>query len=274
MPVQDLPADEAARPASAPGVVRKAFVPEETNFTPGETSDVSWITTDVVDHEGDVVVAAGIDYQSVFMKTRVVMAVHDYQRWPVGTCDWIKMASGRGAKGKFTGLVAKTQYDEDPDAQRLFGMVKRGLVRGKSIGFRPPEDVRPGEWGPPTSHELRARPDWAGAKRVIRRAVMLEYSVVPVPMNQEALVLAVSKGLELPSYLRAMIGPMAPAARPSRGDDPDVAAPSTALAGPPRHRTLAEVEKALVAAVGRRLDPEAIARRVAEGVIAKVTGQV
>jgi hypothetical protein len=47
------------------------------------------------------------------------------------------------------------------------------------------------------------------------------------------------------------------------------------FAGPPLpHRTIAEVEKALVAAVGRRLDPEAIARRVAEEAIAKAMGRV
>jgi hypothetical protein len=184
-----------------PGLVTKAFSPAEVNLTPGERSDVSWISTDVVDNEGDVVVAKGVDFASVYLKNPVVMACHDYQKWPVGTCAWIKAAKGDG----FTGLCAKTMYDEDPDAVRLFGMVQRKLVRGRSIGFRPPSDFQPGDWGAPTPDELKARPDWKNAGRIIRRCVLLEYSVVPIPMNQESLTVAVSKGLELPSYLAALV---------------------------------------------------------------------
>jgi hypothetical protein len=176
-------------------------------FAPGERADVSYITTDVVDNEGDVVVAAGVDYTSVFMKNRVVMAKHDYQSWPVGKCEWIK-AQKATPQRQFNGLIAKTIYDTDPDADRLWGMVQRGLVSGKSIGFRPPDDFNwQLDWGPATQQELKERPEWESARQIIRRCVLLEYSIVPIPMNQESLVLAVSKGLELPSYLRAFVMP-------------------------------------------------------------------
>jgi hypothetical protein len=199
-----------------PGPTCKHFTPAEINFTPGERSFVAWISMDVVDNEGDVVVPSGVDFESVYMGVKgdprrpgnpVVMAVHDYQRWPLGTCEWIKVA--RPSKRlNFSGLYSKTLIDEDPDALKVFGMIQRRVVRGISIGFRPPENFQPGEWGPPTRAELLARPDWATARRVIRRCVLLEYSVVPIPMNQGALIVAVSKGLELPAYLKDKVKPM------------------------------------------------------------------
>jgi hypothetical protein len=202
-------------PDEDPGVTSKQFTPAEINFTPGERSFVAWISMDVVDNEGDVVVPTGVDCASAYLGVKddpsrpgnpVVMAVHDYQRWPLGTCAWIKVARP-SRRAQFSGLYAKTLIDEDPDALKVFGMIQRRVVRGISIGFRPPDDPRPGEWGPPTPEELAARPDWASARRVIRRCVLLEYSVVPIPMNQGALIVAVSKGLELPSYLADALPP-------------------------------------------------------------------
>ena len=215
MDMSDLANPGAAEPR-LPGLTSKHFTPAEINFTPGERSFVAWISLDVVDNEGDVVVPTGVDFESVYMGVKgdprrpgnpVVMAVHDYQRWPLGTCEWIKVA--RPSKRlNFSGLYSKTLIDEDPDALKVFGMIQRRVVRGISIGFRPPENFQPGEWGPPTHAELVARPDWATARRVIRRCVLLEYSVVPIPMNQAALIVAVSKGLQLPSYLQDKVKPM------------------------------------------------------------------
>lgn len=194
-------------------LIRKDYTPAHIDLPPGERSFVAWITMDIVDNEGDVVIGSGVDTKSVFMGVNgdparpgnpVVMAVHDYQRWPLGTCEWIKLAKPY-AKSTFSGLKAKTFIDEDPDALKVFGMIQRRVVRGVSIGFRPPDDMKTSEWGPPTAQELRERPDWKTARRIIRRAVLLEYSVVPIPMNQSALIFAVSKGLPLPSYLQPVV---------------------------------------------------------------------
>lgn len=237
-------------------VLIKAFNPAETNFTPGESSDVSWITTDIVDNEGEVVVVKGIDYQSVFMKNPVVMACHQLNRWPVGLCQWIKPAKGAG----FTGLCAKTMYDEqDEDAVKLYGLVKRGLARGKSISFRPPTDFQPGDWGPPTPEELRSRPDWKGARRIIRRCVMFEYSVCPIPMNQEALTIAVSKGLALPSFLADL----------AVGTPPQPSIPEL-----PPHRTLDQIEVDLVARLAAAFQPDQLAAKALQGAIDRARGVI
>jgi hypothetical protein len=218
-------------------IITKAFAPAEIHFTPGERSAVSYITTDAVDNEGDVVVATGVDITSVFQANPVVMSCHDYQRWPVGLCDWIKVVKATPQR-RFNGLVAKTRFDDDPDALRLFGLVQKGIVRGQSISFRVPDDLAPGEWGPPSQDELKARPEWENARRIIRRCVLLEYSFVPIPMNHEALVLAVSKGLEVPSYLE----PLLPALPPHRTKDQLIAALAAKLLpcfGPERLDALA-----------------------------------
>lgn len=192
--------------AESPGPIAKFYDAAEFNFTPGERSLVAWITADCIDREGDVVIAEGVDFRSEYLDTNpVVMAIHDYRQWPIGTCDqksggWIKLRKGKG----FTGLVSKMFFDTDDVSEFVYGKCKRGIVRSVSIGFRPPDDMRPGEWGPPTREELRVRPDWAGAKRIIRRCIMIEYSIVPIGMNPRALVVAVNKSARpLAAYQRA-----------------------------------------------------------------------
>ncbi|AGA28389.1 HK97 family phage prohead protease [Singulisphaera acidiphila] len=183
-------------------LTRKVFDPVEHHFTPGERSMVAWISTDCVDHERDVVVSAGIDYKTFFLgKTPedgnpCVLAFHDFGRWPLGRCEWIKAKQSR----EFNGLYAKTVFDDDPETETVWRKIKSRSLRGISIGFRPPDNFQPGEWGPPTREELLRRPDWKGAERVIRRCVLLEYSVCSLPMNAQALVVAVNKGVHRPVF--------------------------------------------------------------------------
>lgn len=191
-------------------LTRKVFEPAETHFTPGERSMVAWITTDCVDHERDVVVSSGIDYKTFFLgKTPedgnpCVLAFHDFGRWPLGRCEWVKIKQSR----EFNGLYAKTIFDDDPETEAVWRKIKSRSLRGISIGFRPPDNLQPGEWGPPTKDELARRPDWKGAERIIRRCVLLEYSVCSLPMNPQALVAAVNKGVHRPVFTLSKVTEM------------------------------------------------------------------
>ena len=49
----------------------------------------------------------------------------------------------------------------------------------------------------PDDKEIRRHPERSGARRVIDKWELLEYSVVPVPSNRDALQQAVGKGLSL-----------------------------------------------------------------------------
>lgn len=200
-------------PADAAGMVAKLYSADELNGTPGERSVVAWISTDIVDREGDVVVAEGVDFRSEFLDTNpVLLAVHDMKQWPIGTFDtarggWVKVKRGKG----FTGLMAKMFFDTDTTSEEIFGKYRRGVCRSFSIRFRPPSDMKSGEWGPPTAAELKEHPHWAGAKSVIRRCVVVETSACPVGMNQESLALSVSKAVPVAPEIKAMIESNAPA---------------------------------------------------------------
>lgn len=182
----------------------KHLATADVQLLPGERPALFWITTDTPDHELDVVVPGGVDYRSLYWDPArpngcnpVVMALHDLGKWPVAKTEYIGQRSGDG----FTGLVAKFVFDDDPDAEIVWKKVRGRSLRATSIGFKAPPGMHPSEWGAPTREELRRNPHWAGARRVIRRCLLFEVSVVGVPMNANCLAIAVSKGLVRPSAL-------------------------------------------------------------------------
>lgn len=158
----------------------------------GSNSDVSMVTTDDVDRDGEVMLPEGINLDD-FRKSPTVFYCHEYTQ-PVGKCLWIKPETNPGN----IGLSAMTRYAKKPaDWQgpwlpdAVHSMMQEGIGTGKSIGFIPTSKRAP------TADELKTRPDWKNANNgIIDRCVLLEYSVAPLPANQNALSLAVSKALK------------------------------------------------------------------------------
>lgn len=169
----------------------------------GERADVSWITTEEVDREREIVVAAGMD-ESHFRLNPIVTLQHCYQLPPVGKSVWRK----RARDGAVVGIKAKTRYPVKPPdwtdpwpADTAFALVKAGLMNGKSIGFLRLKSHAP------TAEELRTQPELAGVSRIIDRWLLLEYSCVFLPCNQAALVEEVSKGqIAVPETLIRIMG--------------------------------------------------------------------
>jgi hypothetical protein len=156
---------------------RKAAVPESTELQAGERADISLVSVEKVDREGEVVKAKGVDLAH-FQANPVVCFAHRYDDLPVGKCQWIKQVPG--------GIKAKTIYSEATEMSRaVWQMTREGVLSGKSIGFIPTM------MRPPNPDE----PHWKHAAAVVESSVLLEYSVAPVPICAEALVEAVSKGL-------------------------------------------------------------------------------
>lgn len=179
------------------GYCRKGVVPENTTFAEGEHADVSVITSDSVDRDTDVVIPRGMDW-SHFQKNMVVPFAHNYDELPVGKCQWVALTKC----GNGDGWKAKTLYTKRPDTHpaaaewfpdSVWHNVKEGVLRGKSIGFIPLN------YRGPTSDELAMHSTWKDA-RILDKCLALEYSVVPVPANQDALVESVAKSK---SYLLA-----------------------------------------------------------------------
>src|SRR5882724_10187265 len=145
---------------------RLARKSDEFSLDEGERTDVSFITTDALDRESQVVLPAGGDWSSY---NRVVTFAHRYDQLPVGSNWWIRP---RGA-----GLIAKTHYPQKPadwgDAPWLPSAILH-LMRqpvptctGKSIGFLPLH-MRSA-----TADEIAKRPELRGVE-IIDRWVGIE----------------------------------------------------------------------------------------------------
>lgn len=176
------------------GFKRVSFTPESIEFKAGERADVSLITSDIVDRDREVVLPQGIDW-SQFRKNPVVPFGHKYDEPPVGHAQWVKRVKSDDANG----WIAKTLYATKPDdwpgvwfADAVWHLVQTEVLKGKSIGFIPV----PGGVRSPTSEDLKANPDWADSHAIIAKCLALEYSVVPVQSNPEALTVQVAKGLK------------------------------------------------------------------------------
>ncbi len=192
-----LPADFTYR--------RLARKSDALTLDPGERTDVSVITTDAIDRDGECVLPSGGDWSGY---NRVVTFAHRYDQLPVGSNWWIRP--------KGTGLVAKTHYPDRPADWGAAPWLPSAILHlmqqpvptctGKSIGFLP-LNVRQA-----SSEEIARRPALRGVP-MIDRWVGVEYAVVPVPCNPDAQMQAVAKGMELGLLDRKLMDLIAEASR-------------------------------------------------------------
>lgn len=167
---------------------RKQEVATTTEVDAKEKCDISTITTDSVDSDGEVVLPNGIDLKT-YQRNPVVLWSHMMEQPPIGRCLWIKSTPN--------GMKAKTMYADTDFASQIWSLVQGGFLKGKSIGFLP-LDVRPA-----TADEIKSRPDWKSSP-IISKSLLLEFSACSVPSNQDALVEAVSKGVADEAMLRKL----------------------------------------------------------------------
>jgi phage head maturation protease len=128
------------------------------------------ITTNAVDHVGDVVEPEGLDINSMFARG-VVYFNHDRNK-PAGLC---RTLSRDGNGYKAVTAISKSSYGEDS-----LVLAEEGIIGGLSIGFIPMESRRP------TEEDMRKY--GPNCKRVINQGVLLEYSLVIDPCNPEAVL--------------------------------------------------------------------------------------
>lgn len=165
------------------GGVKTAFVAKAANeFVPGERADISTITDSSVDHDGEIVIASGIDL-TLYRKNPVTLYQHRRDMMPVGKAQWIKL-QGKSIKAKTVYASRPNGWEGNWNPDGVWSLVQEGVLSGKSIGFIPLEGRLPND------EELAA-----GATKVFTKSVLVEYSVVSIPSNKQALVEAVSKGL-------------------------------------------------------------------------------
>lgn len=168
---------------------RLARKSEDFSLDAGERTDVSFITTDSLDRDGEVILPQGGDWSSY---NRVVTFAHRYDQLPAGSNWWIRP--------KGNGLIAKTHYPPKPadwgEAPWLPSAILHLMQQpvptctGKSIGFLP-TNIRAA-----TRDEIAKRPELKNVP-IVDRWIGVEYAVVPIPCNPDAEMQAVAKGMEM-----------------------------------------------------------------------------
>jgi HK97 family phage prohead protease len=152
--------------ASTSVVLRKQFSGE---VEVGDDRRVKFvITTGEADRENDVIDPAGWDVSS-YLKNPVVMFAHDYSALPVA-----RTVSLESEGDKLVAVAEFASKELNPMAEQVFQMLKEGFLKGASVGFRPKTFQY---------NEKRGGVDFVQQE-------LLEFSVVPIPANAQALMAA------------------------------------------------------------------------------------
>jgi len=137
------------------------------------------VCTDSTDMDNEIVLPGGFDMSYFPAQVKAVYLNHDYKQLPVATCRKLMLdASG-------TRLYCQTFVRRGAVGDDLLMAIEDGAVNGFSVGFKALE------YGPPNQTEKA----YHGADCVVRKAKLLEYSIVSMPANPTALIQLATKGL-------------------------------------------------------------------------------
>ena len=134
-----LKAAPAEARADTQPVHKAALGPALMELSAGERADVSYITTEGVDRDREVVLTSDVNDDAFGMNPMVTLN-HSYWSPPVGKSLWPKKV----VDGDVRGVMAKTHYPARPSdwpqgeswtPDEVFALVRTGLCLGKSIGF-------------------------------------------------------------------------------------------------------------------------------------------
>lgn len=156
----------------------KGFTPEIKNINMQERTIEFVISTDHVDRDSDTINVNGWDLTD-YNKNPVVLFGHDYGKPPVARAIRTRVSDG---KLKSTAQFADRETYEFADT--VFRLLVGGYLNAVSVGFTPME------WSFTEDDDRSFGVDF-------KRQKLLEYSVVPVPANPNALIEARSKGINI-----------------------------------------------------------------------------
>ena len=133
------------------------------------------ISTGSVDRDRDVIEPEGWKL-AAFKRNNVVMWAHDYHLPPIARALRVKIEDGK--------LRASAEFvpaEILPFAETVYQLLKGGYLHAASVGFKPIKHVFNAERGGVDFQEQE----------------LLEFSIVPVPANAEALVDAKAAGIDI-----------------------------------------------------------------------------
>lgn len=152
----------------------------------GDNYSVGTITYIGVDADGDVLLPQGIDTRR-YEKNPVVLFQHNLNM-PIGYAEKLIVNED--------GIVAKTKYGSTAEAVKVHQLLKDKVLRTHSVGFITLEALHKGGSGFDSAlSSLKARfpavfPEEKSQKvaRIITKALLVEYSVVTIPANEDAVI--------------------------------------------------------------------------------------
>ena len=182
-------------------MIRAFCIPEVKGIDVDERTVTHIITTASRDRAGDVIDVGGWELAN-YQRNPVVLTDHSYGiRAVIGKC--LDIETSKKA------IVATTQFAEVGAGFEAWNLVREGFVKSWSVGFKPLDGhpIRQGSKDKckvcePIAKKDRADDDeaWINGMHFTRQE-LLEYSLVAVPMNPDAVTLAVTRGLLSPDNL-------------------------------------------------------------------------
>ncbi|MDP4190590.1 MAG: HK97 family phage prohead protease [Bacteroidota bacterium] len=119
----------------------------------------------------------GCQYED-YMKSPVVLAFHDEEK-VIARCQWLKFTE--------QGIVAKFEFRDNELANDIYDLYKEGFLTSWSIGFLPVTWNYEEEEGVEIIH--------------ITKWILLEVSAVSIPMDANAITLAINQGIVHDQFL-------------------------------------------------------------------------
>jgi len=152
------------------------------------------ITDATQDHSGDVVIPDGVDFSDFFPKNPVVMGFHDYHNMPIGSCVKIWLDKRFGKLNAWT-LFYDNIIDPTGKSDAMYKMYSSGAIKGVSIGFHGIDVIYP------KNEKEREELGVGEHGRYIKSCKLVEYSLVPIPCNPNALTMYEAIGVDIKSIL-------------------------------------------------------------------------
>jgi HK97 family phage prohead protease len=154
-------------------MLRKAYLVEHVKQLDDDAFEIV-ITTDSEDRDGDVIEVGGWEFGD-YMLNPVVLLNHESRALPIGQTLGLRIeANAVVAQFKFS-----TPANESDPVAAVIARWNDGTLRAASVGFRPLEFEPRDEDAAPDAHIF-------GPFRFTRQA-LLEWSLVTIPANQDAL---------------------------------------------------------------------------------------
>ena len=143
------------------------------------------ITTNSIDRDGDVVLPLGVSAKQ-FAKNPVVLWSHDHKSPPIAKGVKLERHDNKlVARAKFAPRPENHEGPWQPDV--IKHLVKEGFLNAISIGFRTKESRYPSK----KDLEVYGK----DVQNVISKSELIEFSIVSVPANQNALITGVTKAV-------------------------------------------------------------------------------